>query len=217
MPRSVFNRIQETICSEGLFVQKQMAITGKPGISPLVQLMACLRYLAYGDLYDREDKNLNISESSVEASVKQFTQLMVQKFGKQYLNRCPNAEEKKRVLAINESKRFPGCFASWDCKHFPWKNCPMRWAGQFQGHHKGGKKTIIMEAIADVDHYLWYINFGSPGSLNNINVLDKSSIVGAMMCGKFDIKVPKYQINGTSRDWLYFLADTFQLNEKSKR
>jgi hypothetical protein len=207
MPRSVFETIKDTIFGSGLFVQKTIQVTRKPGISPLVHLTACLQYLAYGDAYDREDKNLSILESSMESSVKQFTRLMVEKFGKQYLNRCPTAEEKKCILSINASKGFPGLFASWDCKHFPWKICPMQWTGQYQGHHEGGKRTIIMEAIADCDQYLWYINFGSPGSLNDINVLDKSSIVGAMMCGKLNIKVPEYTINGTSEDWLYFLAD----------
>ena len=64
--------------------------------------------------------------------------MMVKKYGKQYLNKCSTAEEKKHILEISANKGFSGCFASWDCKHFPWKNCPMRWAGQYQGHHEGG-------------------------------------------------------------------------------
>jgi hypothetical protein len=65
-----------------------------------------------------------------------------------------------------------------------------------------------MKAIADYERYLWYINFGSPpGSPNNINVLNKSSIVGAMMSGKLDLKVPEYEINGRTHDWMYFLDD----------
>ena len=74
----------------------------------------------------------------------------------------------------------------------------MQWAGQYQGGHEGGKRTIIMEAIANCYQYLWYINFRSPGLLNDINVLVKNSIIGAMMHGKLDIKVPEYTINGTS-------------------
>ena len=64
-----------------------------------------------------------------------------------------------------------------------------------------------MESIADFRRYLWYVNFGDPGSLNDLNVLDKSSIVGAMLSGKLDMKTNEYEINGTLRDWNYFQVD----------
>jgi Plant transposon protein len=64
-----------------------------------------------------------------------------------------------------------------------------------------------LEAIADDSCYFWYINFGSPGSLNDINVLDKSSIVGAMINGQLNLKTEPYLLNGRLRDWMYFLVD----------
>ena len=83
----------------------------------------------------------------------------------------------------------------------------MRLAGQHQGHAEGGRKTLILEAISDHRRYIWYANFGDPGSLNDLNVLDKSSIVGAMLGGDLDIKTDPYLINGKERDWNYFLLD----------
>ena len=65
----------------------------------------------------------------------------------------------------------------------------------------------ILEAIADGSCYFWFINFGDPGSLNDINVLDKSSIVGAIISGQLDLRTRPYTINGTIRDWMYFLVD----------
>jgi hypothetical protein len=97
--------------------------------------------------------------------------------------------------------------SSWDCKHFNWKNCPVRLAGQHKGRSEGGKKTLILETIADPDLYLWSIFFGEAGSLNDINVLDKSSIVTSILNGKFDLIKEEYMINGRFRDWLYFLVD----------
>ena len=64
-----------------------------------------------------------------------------------------------------------------------------------------------MEAIADVDSYIWYAFFGELGSLNDMNILDKSSIVGSILDGTFDLSVEPYTVNGTTRDWMYFLAD----------
>jgi hypothetical protein len=45
------------------------------------------------------------------------------------------------------------------------------------------------------------------GSLNDINILNKSSIVGSILNGTFDLKIAPYTINNTHRDWLYFLVD----------
>jgi hypothetical protein len=39
------------------FIQKQ-DVTGKMGVHPLVKLVACLRYIAYGDAYDRDENIL---------------------------------------------------------------------------------------------------------------------------------------------------------------
>ena len=64
-----------------------------------------------------------------------------------------------------------------------------------------------MEALVDPELFIWYFNFGTPGSLNDINVLDRSNIVASLISGTFDMKIPGYKINGTVRDWMYFLAD----------
>ena len=64
-----------------------------------------------------------------------------------------------------------------------------------------------MEAIYDPKLYIWYFNFGHPGSLNDINILDRSSIVGSVLNQEFNTKVPQYYINGTKRDYMYFLVD----------
>ena len=148
MSRDMFTVLWETVHGTDPFVQNRDA-TGKLGIHPLCRFTACLRHLAYGDAYDREDENLYISSTSLSDSVKALCAIVKQRFGDEYLNRCPTEEELIAIVEENSSKGFPGLFGSWDCKHFVWKNCPMRWAGQCKGHAEGGKKTLIMEAIAD--------------------------------------------------------------------
>jgi hypothetical protein len=205
MPRSVFNKIQENIIGKGLFVDRKMNFSGQKGVHPLVRLTACLRRLAYGDSSDREDENLEIADSTIDASLKCFNQLMKAEFGAQYLNRCPSPAEIRRSVTINAGRGFPGMFASWDCKHFSWKNCPVALAGQHKG--KENDKTLILEAIADPDLYIWYHFFGEAGALNDINILDKSSIIGSILDGTFDLRIEPYTINNTTRNWLYFLVD----------
>ena len=81
-------------------------------------------------------------------------------------------------------------------------------AGQHKGKEK--KNTLILEAICDPDTYIWYCFFGEPGSLNDLNILEKSTIVGSILNGTMDLRLPQelhYCINGTVRDYIYFLVD----------
>ena len=205
-PRSVWNRIHDDFMGQDPFVHKKDA-TGRWGIYPLVKLVGCFRYIAYGDAFDRDDENLQIGESTLEQYCKQWSKMMVAQYGSEYLNRPPTERERRNISAAMAGKGFPGCLASWDCKHFVWKNCPMRLAGQMKGHAEGGKKTLILESISDHRRYLWHVNFGDAGSLNDINVLDKSDIVGALLHGDLSIVSNHYKINGVERDWMYFLVD----------
>ena len=80
------------------------------------------------------------------------------------------------------------------------------------GQHisKENKNTLILEAICDPDTYIWYSCFGELGSLNDLNILKKSTIVGSILNGMMELCLPQelhYSINGTVRDCLYFLVD----------
>jgi hypothetical protein len=68
-------------------------------------------------------------------------------------------------------------------------------------------KTIVLECVVDCYMWIWYINFGNAGSLNDIKILDKSSIVTSICTGNFDLKCPSYQINKLVCDFMYFLVD----------
>lgn len=57
-----------------------------------------------------------------------------------------------------------------------------------------------MEAIADVELWTWALNFGNPGSLNFIHMLDSSKIVEGIQCRKYGLKCKIIQI------FLYFGA-----------
>ena len=136
-PRSVFNRIFDSINGHGVFVRKYNKLLGW-GIHPLVRIVTCFRKLVYGDASDREDENLQISKSQIDHAFKDFCSQIVEKFGNDYLNRCPTNDEKQRCLSKMSCRGFPGCFASWDCKHVLWANCPTKLAGQHLG-----KSTVL--------------------------------------------------------------------------
>ena len=137
-----------------------------------------------------------------------FASFSYKNIGQEYLNQCPTTEEIKRTFRVNSNRCFPGLFASWDCKQFPWDMCPMAEAGQHKGKEK--RNTLILEAICDPDSYIWYSFFGEPGSLNDLNILEKSTIVGSILNGTMELHLPEelhYSINGMVCDYLYFLVD----------
>ena len=81
-------------------------------------------------------------------------------------------------------------------------------AGQHKGKEK--KNTLIIEVISYPDTYIWYSFFGEPGSLNDLNILEKWTIVGSILNGMMELHLPQelhYSINGTVRNYLYFIVD----------
>jgi hypothetical protein len=97
----------------------------------------------------------------------------VEVFGDEYL-RSPNEDDTARLLAIGESRDFSSMFRSIDCMHWRWKNYPSAWQGMYTGHVH--EPTIILEAVANKDLWIWHAFFRMPGSLNDINILHRSSL-----------------------------------------
>jgi hypothetical protein len=112
-------------------------------------------------------------------------------------------EDIDRLLNEGNDAGFPGCFGSIDCMHWNWKNCPSSWKGMFQG--KTGTPTVILEIIADHSGRFWHINFGKPGSVNNINVLDRSPLFSNAVKG--DTLQVTYTVNGNEYNYAYWLTD----------
>jgi len=84
-------------------------------------------------------------------------------------------EDTERLLKIGEKRGFPGMFGCIDCMHWQWERCPNAWKGQFtQGDQK--VPTLILEAVASHDLWIWHAFFGVAGSNNDINVLNQSTL-----------------------------------------
>ncbi|KAI5339400.1 hypothetical protein L3X38_018672 [Prunus dulcis] len=92
---------------------------------------------------------------------------------------------------------------SIDCMHWQWKNCPTAWQGDY-GNRKG-QKSIILEAVAGFDTWVWHAFFGVAGSQNDLNVLGQSPVFNDVLRGE----APNitYEINNTIYQNGYYLAD----------
>jgi hypothetical protein len=77
------------------------------------------------------------------------------------------------------------------------------WQGLYCGRNK--EPTIILEAIASQDLWIWHSFFGLPGSLNDINVLHRSHLLARLAKG--DAPSCNYTVNGREYTMGYYLAD----------
>ena len=127
---------------------------------------------------------------------------VVDVFFKEYL-RKPNNKDIDRLLAHGERWDFPNMLGSIDCMHWKWKNCPTAWKSQYCGHIH--ELTIILEAVASYDLWIWYAFFWFPGSNNDINMLEQSHIFFELAQGR--APTVNYSINGHDYTLKYYLAN----------
>jgi len=202
MRSHVFERLVEAIeAADSYFKQKEDAI-GRLGLTGLQKAVAAIRILAYGLPADAVDEYVRIGESTARKALHHFCRAIISVFGEYYL-RAPNAEDVTRLLKIGEECGFPGMLGSIDCMHWEWRNCPSAYKGMFTG--RGKHPSMILEAVAPHDLWIWHAYFGMPGSCNDINVLQKSPVFSAYLKGK---AAPlSFTVNGHTYDMGYYLAD----------
>nr|GEX46894.1 protein ALP1-like [Tanacetum cinerariifolium] len=100
---------------------------------------------------------------------------------------------------------FPRMLESVDCMHWEWKNCPVSWQGQYGRGDKKKYHTIMLEAVASQDLWIWHAFFGVAGANNDINVLDNSPLFDDLLNDTAPV-VP-YVVNGVGYEKGYYLAD----------
>ncbi|XP_047309714.1 uncharacterized protein LOC124913146 [Impatiens glandulifera] len=107
----------------------------------------------------------------------------------EYLRR-PNGEDLQRLLQVGQERDFPGMIGSL--------------ARTVINGHKG-TSTIIFEAVASYDLWIWHAFFGMPGTLNDINVLDRSPIFDDIESS--EALAVNFTVNGRQYNLAYYLAN----------
>ena len=177
---------------------------GRRGFTTLQKCTGAIRMLAYGTCADSFAEYLKMSESMVRKCMFMFCKAVVRLYGDIYL-RKPTHADIQRIYALHESRHgFPGMLGSLDCTHWDWEQCPIAWRGQYmRGDHD--KPSVMLEAVATQDLWIWHAYFGPPGSQNDINVLNGSPIFNDLKNGT----APECPIvvNGVEYKMGYYLVD----------
>nr|XP_043620061.1 uncharacterized protein LOC122591902 [Erigeron canadensis] len=133
------------------------------------------RQLATGNPPDEYDEYLEMAQRTSRECLQVFCDAIVEMYEQEYLRRPTTHDILRLYEAHEERHHIPGMLGSLDCTHFVWKMCPVELRGQYKrGDHQ--YPTIMMEATASHDLWIWHAFFGPPGSLNDINVLQQSPL-----------------------------------------
>jgi hypothetical protein len=202
LPIKLFDEILVRVLRHDDSFRQKKDAAGKIGLSTHQKVASALRLLTSGVSSMEHDDKYRMGASTGLESMKRFC-LAVNELYEADALRHPTIDDINRLLDEGQNAGFPGCIGSIDCMHWEWKNCPSLWKGMFQG--KSGRPTVVLEAIADHTCRFWHFNFGSPGSLNDINILDRSPVFFNAVKG--EAPQVAYTVNGNRYRYAYWLAD----------
>ena len=163
-----------------------------------------MRQLSYGLPSDLADDLFDVSETTSSRCLESFCQSVTSCFGHIYL-RSPNQDDLVKIEKRFREAGFPGCIGCLDCAGWTWKNCPKALQGIMKG--KDGVPSVRMEVICDLDLWVWSFQFGMPGALNDLNILEVSSHFHDVLAGVFPPSQPSFTISGKVFTWFYYLTD----------
>lgn len=175
---------------------------GRPGFSPVQKVSCALRMLAYATPADALDEYFRMGKSTAIQNLSEFCRTIIQVYRAEYL-RHPTRVDLERLLKKADRRGFPGMIGSLDCMHWEWRNCPTAWQGTYTGRSR--KPTIVLEAVASYDTWIWHAFFGIPGAQNDITVLGRSPLFDDLTNG-YAPQV-RYKVNGREHYMTYYLAD----------
>ncbi|XP_028075042.1 uncharacterized protein LOC114277350 [Camellia sinensis] len=202
MRRSLFVSILHDIQQVNEYFIQTHGATGAPRLYGVQKMIVALRILQYGVPADAVDEYIRIGENTAIVALNFFTRSIVATYEAVYL-RSPNEADIARLLQEGEQRGFPGMLGSLDCMHCRWDKCLSAQAGAYTGHYH--KPTVVLEAVASYDLWIWHAFFGMPGSLNDITVLDRLPLFAELTRGR--APTANYTINNHAYTMGYYLAD----------
>jgi hypothetical protein len=100
---------------------------------------------------------------------------------------------------------MPGMLGSLDVTKVHWKNCPTTFKGQFQGQEK--YRSIGLECVLDYRLWFWHASFGFSGTLNNINIWERSCLLESMLSGSHSKIDHNFLLDSEVFSKLFYLID----------
>jgi hypothetical protein len=122
----LFLSIVDRVCAYDQWFVQRPGTAGRMGLSSLQKCTAVLHMLAYGVAVDATNEYVRLGASTTSEALRRFCVAIRGCFESTFL-RHPSREDLEKQISINTARGFPRMFASIDCMHWTWKNCPVAW------------------------------------------------------------------------------------------
>ncbi|GKC57299.1 ALP1-like protein isoform X1 [Tanacetum coccineum] len=153
--------------------------TGLMGFSVIMKCTSAIRQLAYGTSPDALDEYLQMGEHCARDCLDCFNMCIIDLFTPEFLRKPDVNDVRKLYDAHNRIHGLPGVI-----KKYP---------------------TIMLEAVASYDLWIWHAFFGVAGANNDLTVLNHSPLFDDLLD---DIApVVPFEVNGVTFEKGYYLAD----------
>ena len=192
--------------TDRFWIQTRDAV-GQLSIHPHVKFLAAQKLICYGVSFSAFKDYFQMGESTAALCVSHLCRGIVNcpAIADVYL-RTPTKDDAKRIERLHhETHGIRGMLGSLDVTKVVWENCPAALKGQYQGKEKVA--TIGLEAVADHNLWIWHRAFGFPGTLNDINIWERSPLFQSMQDGSHSEIDFEFLINGETFTKLYYLVD----------
>jgi hypothetical protein len=167
------------------FFTAQTDVCKRFNIGPMVKVLMSLKLIGYGCSPSAFLDYFQMGETTARTCLVKFCTIVSSHEDlRSVFARKMTKADALRVTAMHEEQHgIAGMIGSLDCTHVCWKNCPVAWQGSQTG--KEGTPTIVLEACCDYNLWFWHASFGWPGSMNDINIWDRSCLLKSFLDGSF--------------------------------
>jgi len=190
--------------NDELFSQERLNATGKLQARPLQKTVAASCVIADTEAAHRADEYMCLSRTVISKLTNLLLGFIVNRWRSNYL-RQPNQDKLNTIMERIKDHRMPGCMGSLDCCHWDWQQCPTGMAAAYQICK--GKTCIVVETVCDKDLWMWHLFVGAPGSLNDMNVMQKSNLYLDVTGGHSPPRSMPVTINERTRTLPCYLFD----------
>jgi Plant transposon protein len=180
----------------------------RQGICPQVKILFALQQLAFAVSPSALWHYYQMGETTAREAMKRLAHVVANSpdLCERFFRTMTQSDAMKTSDLHYRKHGVAGMVGSIDCMHLAWKNCPIAWQGSHKGKEK--KPTLVLEAMADHNLFIWHASFGWPGTLNDINVWEGSPLYRLLLDGTWGEFVDfEYQIGEFTSSKLFFLVD----------
>jgi len=206
--RQIAQMILDHCCQTDEFFHDKPDALGRPGICPKVKILMALKILAYGCSPSAFQDYFQMGVSTACLCLLKMCRALASNTDLHviYMRDMWRSDAARVSAAHCQEHGVIGQLGSLDCMHVGWKNCPVAWQGQETG--KESSPTIVLEAMCDHNLWFWHTSFGWAGSLNDINIWERSSLLKKMVDGTMAHNLDfTYNIAGQEFNKLWIAVD----------